>query len=154
LQEDDKVLEIGCGAGNLSRFLVQRLHGGELICLDISNYWLNKAKERLEKFNNIKYKLRDLTKLNLENSYYDIVILHYVLHDIKKEHRLNTIKTLKNKLKNKGVVYIREPTRKNHGILPQDVEKLMLLAGFSKKFSKESYSFPLRGKVYEATFTQ
>ena len=40
LKGNEKVLELGSGGGNLSRFLTGRLPQGELYCIDISPYWL------------------------------------------------------------------------------------------------------------------
>ena len=47
LKGNEKVLEIGCGGGNLSRFLAKRLPFGKLVCIDNSKYWIDKAKKRL-----------------------------------------------------------------------------------------------------------
>ena len=47
LQENEKVLEVGCGGGNLSRFLAEKLPQGKLVCIDISEYWIDKSKKRL-----------------------------------------------------------------------------------------------------------
>ncbi len=143
LKGNEKVLELGCGSGNLSKFIINKLiNKGFLTCVDNSNYWLSKAKKRLGKNKNIEFKLEDITNLNLKDCY-DVIIIHYVLHDISQNNRLKTIKTLKTKLKKKGRIYIREPTRKNHGIPAKEIDSLML-SGLNKILSKEIYSLPLR----------
>ncbi len=144
LKGNEKVLELGCGSGNLSKFIINKLSNkGSLTCIDNSNYWLSKAKKRLGKYKNIEFKLGDITELNLKDDY-DIAIIHYVLHDINQNNRLRTIKTLKAKLKKNSRIYIREPTRKNHGMPAKKIEDLMLSSGLKKISSKEIYSLPLR----------
>lgn len=144
LKGNEKVLEFGCGSGNLSKFVINKLSNkGFLTCIDNSNYWLSKAKTKLNRYKNIEFRLGDITKLNLKFCY-DIAIIHYVLHDINQDIRLKTIKTLKTKLKKNSKIYIKEPTRKNHGMPAKEIENLMLLSGLKKISSKEIYSLPLR----------
>jgi len=144
LQGNKKVLELGCGSGKLSKFIINKLSNkGSLTCIDNSNYWLSKAKKRLREYKNIEFKLGEITNLNLKDCY-DVTIIHYVLHDINQNNRLRTIKTLKTKLKNNGKIYIREPTRKNHGMPAKEIEDLMLSSDLKKISSKEIYSLPLR----------
>jgi len=144
LKGNEKVLELGCGSGNLSKFVINKLSNkGYLTCIDNSDYWLSKAKIRLSEHKNIEFKLGDITELNLK-ACYDIAIIHYILHDINQNNRLKTIKTLKAKLKKNGKIYIREPTRKNHGMSAKEIEDLMSLSGLKKISSKEIYSLLLR----------
>ena len=124
---------------------------GKIICIENSNYWTLKAKKRLKSFENIEFKLEDILNLDEQNCY-DLAIIHYVLHDIEKNKRVEMISKIKNSLKNKGIIYIREPTRKEHGISYQEIEEIMNLNHLIKKFSHENYSFPLKGKVYAGVF--
>ena len=55
-------------------------------------------------------------------------------------------------LKDKGRIFIREPTRKNHGMSSEEIKSLMSKNGFSEQTSREGYSFPIRGMVYEGIF--
>ena len=152
LRGNERVLEVGCGAGNLSKFIVRRLSGGGfLTCADSSNYWLSKARERLGKFENIEYLLGDVDELSLKNSSYDVLVLHYVLHDMDVSRRLEILKNLKNKLNGGGRIYIREPTRKSHGMSVNEIKGLMKLSGLKEIHSKESCSLLLR-KHYIGVF--
>lgn len=149
LQKSEKILEIGCGGGNLSRFLARELPLGELVSIDNSQYWINEAKRRLKNFKNIEFRVEDILDFRRKN-HFDAIIVHYVLHDIEKKEEV--IKILKDNLKKDGAVYIRESTRENHGISPREIESLMLSEDFIKKESRHNYSFPIRGKVYEGKF--
>lgn len=151
LHGNERVLEVGCGGGNLSRFLAGRLPQGKLICIDNSDYWLQKAKDRLKKFGNISFELENILDLNEEYPF-DVVIVHYVLHDIQKEGREKAINILRTNLKDNGLIYIREPARNSHGIPFEEIRSLMIKKDFLEEKSKEGYSFPLRGKIYEGVF--
>lgn len=151
LHGNERVLEVGCGGGNLSRFLSERLPSGKLVGIDNSDYWLKKAKGRFKKFGNISFELENILDLN-EEYQFDVVIVHYVLHDIQKEGREKAINILRTNLKDNGLIYIREPARNSHGIPFEEIRSLMIKKDFFEEKSKEGYSFPLRGKIYEGVF--
>jgi len=149
LKGNEKVLEVGCGIGNLSRFLIQKLSLGKLTCIDSSKYCINKSKRRLRKFSGIEFIMGDILNFKREN-YFDVVVIHYVLHDVLQKEK--AIEVLRDCLKENGRIYLREPTRKNHGISSKEIKKLMAQERFLEIESKEGYDFPLKGKVYEGIF--
>ncbi len=149
LRGNEKILEVGCGGGNLSRFLAEKIPSGKLICIDNSEYWINKARRRLRDFGNIEFKINDILDF-VEEHYFDVAIVHYVLHDIIEREKIICI--LNKCLNSRGRIYIREPTRKNHGMSSTEIEKLMFSTGLEKLSSKEGHSFPIRGKSYEGVF--
>ena len=108
------------------------------------------AKKRLRNFRNIEFRIEDVLDFE-RKSYFDVVV-HCVLHDIPNKDREKFIDVLKNSLKRKGIIYIREPTRKSHGIDSEEIKMLMKKKGFLEKTSIEGYTFPIRGKVYEGFF--
>ena len=57
LRDNERVLEVGSGGGNLSRFLAEKIPDGRLVCLDNSEYWIKKAKKRLSDFRNVEFVL-------------------------------------------------------------------------------------------------
>lgn len=149
LNGKEKVLEVGCGGGNLSRFLAEKLPFGELVCIDNSNYWIDKAGRRLRNFKNIELVREEVLDFERKN-YFDVIAVHYVLHDIFEKEKV--VRILKDNLNEGGKVYLREPTRKSHGMAFEEIEELMNGEGFLKEKSKEGYSFPIRGRVYEGVF--
>ena len=98
---------------------------------------------------NIEFILEDILKFN-ERNYFDAIVIHYVLHDITEKGKM--VNVLNRNLKPGGRIYIREPTRKNHGISLKDLEELMCSAGLQRLSLKEDYSFPLMGKICEGVF--
>lgn len=151
LQGNERVLEVGCREGNLSRFLAEGLPYEELICIDNSRCWIEKSKSRLEKTKNIVFKLCNVLDLKTKD-YFDIIAIHYVLHDITKEEIGKAINILSGSLKENGKIFIKEPTREGHGIPSNEIRRLMSSEKFLEITSKESYFFPLRGRIYIGAF--
>ena len=151
LNAGEEILEVGSGGGNLSRFLVKELKEGSLTCLDSSRYSLHLARKRLKNFTKIYFLLEDIIETNLKQKY-DKILFCYVLHDITKEERGKVISKCRNFLKSNGNICIREPIRTEHGMPTEEIEDLMTRANLIKIFSKEGYSFPLKGKIYEGIF--
>ena len=144
IRNNDNILEVGSGGGNLSRFLAQKNPNGELYCVDVSPYWINKARQRLSEFDNISFfqgKMKDFK----DEDRFDVAVIHYVLHDIPSTERSESLSVVKDLLKKKGRIYIREPTRKSHGMSFEEIKSLMKHGDFLEKFSREAYSFPLKG---------
>ena len=99
----------------------------------------------------LKFNRKEIPQLAVAGSftngnYFDAIIVHYLLYDIKE--RMKTIDIIARSLKDKGRIFIREPTRKSHGMPPEEIRKLMLNAGFLERNFREGYFFPLRGKVF------
>ena len=150
LKSRDKVLEVGCGGGNLSRLLAQSIPKGKLYCVDVSPYWIKKARQRLSEFDNVDFfegKIKDFH----EDKDFDVAVIHYVLHDIPKSEREGTLNSVKRLLKRGGKVYVREPTRKSHGMSSLEIKSLMQELGFKEIYSKDMFS-PLLRSIYTGVY--
>ena len=137
LKGEEKVIEFGSGGGSLTSYLVKKIPKGKITCVDISDYFLKKAKKRLKEYKNIEFK-KNLSSLRKNN--YDVTIVHFVLHDIEEKQKEKIIKDLSSKLKKRGYLYIKEPISKSHGMPSEEIEKLMKKAKLKKIFSKEEKS--------------
>ncbi len=127
LEPDDTVLDFGCGAGALSQHIAKRLPQGRLICIDTSKFWLEKAKKRLQKDVNVDFICKRMEDTAIGNI--DAISIHFVLHDIPKNERQDIINVLARKLRPGGHIFIREPTRADHGMGPEEVKHYMESAG-------------------------
>jgi ubiquinone/menaquinone biosynthesis C-methylase UbiE len=143
LKGDEKVLDFGCGGGAGSRSLLKILNkGGHLTCVDLSRYWIDKAKKRLAGYDNVVCLGGDIRKLNLSDSTFDVVSITHVIHDIAPVEGKNIIRIISQKLTKQGVVYIREPVRKSHGIAIEELRALFGSTGLSEincKTTKSEY---------------
>lgn len=138
IKENDNVLDFGSGSGAGSKHLAKKLQkcGGHLTCVDISNYWMEKAKKRMKYYDNVEYLIGDLCKFNLKDKSVDIIYVFYALHDVSKGMRNGIISEFFRILKNGGRLYIKEPQRQNDGMPVEEIEELMKNNGFSKESFK------------------
>jgi ubiquinone/menaquinone biosynthesis C-methylase UbiE len=125
-----RVLEFGSGGGCLSRALAKTLSNeGSLTCVDISAYWMEKARKRLRDFPAIEYLQGDITQMAVPENHFDAVIIHFVLHDIEPVSRIDVVSTLARCLRPEGTLFIREPANAWHGMPLAEIRSLMQDAG-------------------------
>ena len=141
LKGDEKVLDFGCGGGAGSRCLLKFLNQrGRLTCVDTSNFWVDKAKKRLDKYSNVECRAGDIRELDIPDSSFDVVSVIHVIHDIPPAERRDTVKALAQKLKKDGTVFVREPTKRSHGMPVEEILVLFSEAGLKETDSKATKS--------------
>ncbi|MDP3181072.1 MAG: class I SAM-dependent methyltransferase, partial [Bacteroidota bacterium] len=71
LSGTERVLEFGSGGGCMSRALARTLiPEGSLSCVEISAYWIEKARQRLKVFTNIEYLQGDITRMTVPENHF------------------------------------------------------------------------------------
>jgi ubiquinone/menaquinone biosynthesis C-methylase UbiE len=150
LRGDEKVLEIGCGAGNLSRHLARRLAKGTgtLTCIDVSPAWLKVAKRRLRTYKNTQLIAGSLFEAKLPDATFDVAILHFVLHEIPRADRQATMQLVAKTLRPNGKLYVREPLR---FITATEIDELAYHSGL-EEFVTRTIRIPTQGEVIEAVY--
>lgn len=153
LNGNERILDYGSGSGALSRHIAQILlnRGGYLTCVDISQKWMDTIKKRMNKYPNVDFKFGKIEDVNIEESSYDSIIIHYVLHDIKSDLREDILKVLIKKLKLGGKIYIREPIAENHGMPTDEIKRLMQKLG-CKEIDIKINNVRSIGQITEAIF--
>lgn len=122
LQRGERVLDFGSGSGQLSRRLALAVGPtGKVSCLDVSSRWLEVAREEAGDLAWVDFHLGDLD--SLPPSAYDVVHLHYVLHDIPPAYRGAVCTALRERLRPGGRLVLREPLY----YLMLDTEELLAL---------------------------
>lgn len=141
LKGNERILDFGCGGGAGSRCLANLLSkGGHLTCVDVSSYWIAKARKRLGKYSNVECKSGDIRELDIPDSSFDIISTIHVVHDISPAERQDIVKTLSQKLKAGGLFFIREPVKKSHGMPVEEIRTLLSGAGLKEIEHKETKS--------------
>jgi ubiquinone/menaquinone biosynthesis C-methylase UbiE len=102
---------------------------GLLSCVEISPYWIEKARQRLKVFTNIEYLQGVITRMTVPENHFDAVIIHFVLHDIEPASRIDVVSALAKVIRPEGTLFIREPAKPNHGMPLSEIRALMQSAG-------------------------
>ena len=113
LAGNEQILDYGSGSGTPARYLARRLlkNGGQVTCVDVSRVWMEVARQRLSRYTNVIFLHGELESLDLSDSSFDVVFVHFVLHDIPSERRMSVMSELARVLKSAGRLYLREPLR-------------------------------------------
>ncbi|MFC1963985.1 class I SAM-dependent methyltransferase [Chloroflexota bacterium] len=143
LKGNEKVLDFGSGSEAGSRCLANLLSkDGHLTCVDVSRYWIAKARKRLDKYSNVECKSGDIRELEIPDSSFNVISAIHVVHDIAPTERQDIVKTLSQKLRAGGLFFIREPVKKSHGVPVEEIRTLLSGAGLKEiehKANKSEY---------------
>lgn len=74
-----RVLDIGCGTGAVTRIVASKLADGEIVGLDPSYVFLEKARDLSGTFSNISFEQGDGRQLPFGENSFDVVVFHTVL---------------------------------------------------------------------------
>ena len=106
-----KVLEIGCGNGELWQRNQKNIPNIQLTLTDISQGMLDDAKNRLKDIKDIDYQCFDCHQIPYDNQTFDIVIANHVLFYVQDIEQV--LKEINRVLKNDGIFYCSTYGRKH-----------------------------------------
>ena len=101
LNEGDEVLDVGCGGGSLSGYLIKR--GIRVLGIDFSEKLIDIAKREVPEAKFLVLDMRNLSKLTRE---FDGVFTQASLIHIPKKEALSILQTFVSKLKSGGYLYV------------------------------------------------
>ena len=102
-----KILDIGCGRGNISLPLASL--GYQVLGIDLDTNSIEEVKNR-NNFNNAQFRVQDASTLDIDEKY-DFIIASEVVEHI--EEPTEFLKSLKNILKQKGFLIVTIPNGKS-----------------------------------------
>ncbi len=116
LQRETKVLDYCAGSGILSEKIAARLDAGQLVAADVSRVWWWRAVKRLAWLDHVR--CAQVTGFDeiIQGGDYGAVIVHFALHDFPPQVRPQVLRQLMRNLKPSGVIHLREPIGRNHGM--------------------------------------
>ncbi len=143
LRGDERVLDFGSGSGAAARHIAKRLQagGGRLTCVDISPSWQRALHKTLRRYQNVEYALGDMRELGLPEGGFDVVLVHWMLHDVPGADRPSVLAVLASLLRPGGRLFIREPARPSEGIATAAVRSLLGAAGLRELRGTEGSAF-------------
>lgn len=101
----DKILELGCGNGELWRCSEDKIPNSvELVLADISEGMINDARENLEGMKEkVEFQIKDCDKLPYEDESFDIVVANHMLFYVKDREK--TFAEIRRVLRTGGYFY-------------------------------------------------
>lgn len=103
VREGEKILDLCCGTGTLTKLIDQRLHNsGLVIGLDYSEEMIDLAREKTKDRPHIQYQISDSRYLPFKNSSFDKVFICMALHEMLAYDRKMVIEEMYRVLKNEG----------------------------------------------------
>lgn len=109
LKAGDALLEIGCGAGDFTKYLCQLGSGISITAIDISPALIELAKNNLQ-YNNVSFKEGDVENLPFEPGCFGVVVGNAILHHLNLEKVLPELRRV---LKIGGKIFFTEPNMLN-----------------------------------------
>jgi tRNA (cmo5U34)-methyltransferase len=79
-----KVLDLGCGTGNVSQALKEKFPNAKISCLDIAKNMIEMAKIKLASYKGINYIVGDFSEYDFETKY-NVVVSSLALHHVKTD---------------------------------------------------------------------
>ena len=151
LDGTERVLELGCGGGQTARVLLPRLDRGHLTGIDVDEWWVDRARRHLRRYDNVDILLGDVRDLPLEDGGFDLAVVHLTIHDIERAERRPIIEALAGKLRIGGRLFIKEPTKEPHGMPEGELWDLLTGAGLQETARVASRSIFI-GPMIEGQF--
>jgi ubiquinone/menaquinone biosynthesis C-methylase UbiE len=152
LRGDERVLDFGSGSGAAARHLVKVLDagGGRLTCVDVSPAWQASLRKTLAG-HDVEYALGDVRRLALPAESFDVVVMHWMFHDVPAEDRRPILAALVRLLRPEGRLATREPVRSGEGIPAAQLRGLLQGAGLRELRGSEG-SATLLGPYYSGVW--
>lgn len=144
IDKNKKILDLGCGSGDLSIFLAKK--GADVIGIDYSKNAIEIANEKLFRENNFKGKLKfylmDAKKISFEENEFDIVVSIDLFEHLYPEELEVVFKKISYVLGKDGILLVHTEPNKfylnfTHPFYVYPISSLLIW--INKKISKKNY---------------
>jgi len=98
-----RILELGCGTGNLSELIVKTYPKAEKVLVDISEEVISQCKSRLENNDRIEYCQADINELDFSADSFDLIVSSITIHHLKHHEKELLFRKAFSWLTNEGV---------------------------------------------------
>ncbi len=99
-----RIIDLGCGTGNLSEGVINQYPDAELIAVDLSTSILQEAKIRLKNYSNINYLNENFNTLAFEAGSVDLIVSSIALHHLTDFEKQKLLKKMYSWLSPNGVL--------------------------------------------------
>ena len=133
-QEDELILDLGCGTGQLTNEISKS--GATVIGIDASENMINAAKEKYDK---IDFYVKDAANFQFEEPF-DAIFSNAVLHWVLESEK--SVISMFDNLKNRGRLVLEFGGKGNVRIILDAVDKILRESGFPEKAKIKNWYFP------------
>lgn len=98
-----RILELGCGPGMITRFMMQRFPDLNYTATDVSAQMIKRAESNVPQ---VKFEVLDCRKMSSMKQQFDGIVCGFTLPYLSKEDRLKLVSDCTELLSNKGVLYL------------------------------------------------
>lgn len=103
-QEHAKILDLGCGTGNVSLAIKKRFPQVEITCLDLAENMIQNTRYKLAEYSDVNYLVGDLRDLEAVAEY-DAVVSSLAIHHLSRQEQRALYTQIYTALKEGGVFY-------------------------------------------------
>jgi tRNA (cmo5U34)-methyltransferase len=106
-----RILDLGCGTGNLTAAILHHFPTAEIHALDISADILSECKNRFKENTNIIYHQHDFSTLNFPENHFDFIVSSIAIHHVKDDEKRKLYQQILALLKPNGLFEFADQTR-------------------------------------------
>ncbi len=82
---NQKLIDVACGTGDIAKFFLSYVNElSEITCVDPNRAMLNKGKEKLKHYKNLKWVIAPAEKLPFQDNFFDFYTISFGLRNTKK----------------------------------------------------------------------
>ncbi len=107
LDQKIKLLNYGCGTGNSEKYIKKYLPHASVFSVDVSEESIKVARETNRELTDVTFEPFDGSTIPFEEEF-DVIFIANVFHHIRREKHVDILKTLHNKLRKDGLLFIFE----------------------------------------------
>ena len=111
--ENLKFLEIGSGTGRLTKFMALAFPKAQITCVDLSSFYLAKAKKNLANFKRIDFLQGNAEDLSFKDKSFDVVYSCFLFHELPLNIREAVLKESSRLLKPMGFLGLVDSLQNN-----------------------------------------
>jgi len=106
----ERILELGCGTGNLTELIIQKYPHAEVVAVDISGQIIKECRQRLQS-EAVEYLQKDFMEISFEPSTFDLVLSSIAIHHLKDEDKRILFSRLNTFIRSGGVFIYADQSR-------------------------------------------
>jgi len=83
-REPFKVLDLGCGTGNISKKIKEKFPNSKIHCVDLADNMVKISQKKLADYSEISYETGDFQSISLSSDY-DVIVSSLAMHHLKTD---------------------------------------------------------------------